>query len=110
MWLLTTRGFYSVVLNREDPDLVLVRARLEDDLLALRDLAPGIEPWYDPDADYPWRAELPHDEWTSVAAALADEIDYGNFKDEITELQGRRRAYVYAGVWETLRELEPGPR
>jgi hypothetical protein len=110
MWLLTTRGFYSVVLHREDSALVLVRARLEDDLLALRDLAPGIAPWYDPDADYPWRAELPHDEWAIVVAGLAREIDYDNFKNEIAEQQGRRRAYVYAGVWETLRELETGPR
>ena len=110
MWLLTTRGFYSVVEHGDDPSLLLVCARLEEDLLALRDLAPGIDPWYDPDADYPWRAELPRDEWAIVAATLAREIDYGNFKHEIAELQGRQRAYVYAGVWETLRELESGPR
>ena len=99
-----------MVEHRDDPSLFLVRARVEDDLLALRDLAPGIDPWYDRDADYPWRAELPRDEWCTVAAALSSEIDYGNFKDEIAELQGRRRAYVYSGVWETLRELETDPR
>jgi hypothetical protein len=74
VWLLTTRGLYSVVAHRDDPALVLVRARVEADLLALRDLTPGIEPWHDPRSEYPWRAELPRDEWVRVAAALAEEV------------------------------------
>jgi hypothetical protein len=106
MWLLTTRGFYSVVLHREDPSLLLVRSRVEGDLLALRDLAPGIEPWYDPEADYPWRAEVPRDEWSHVAARLAAEIDYPNFKHAVASWQGHDRASVYAGVWDALRGLE----
>ena len=86
MWLLTTRGFYSVVLHREDPLLLLVRSREESDLLALRDLAPGIEPCYDPDADYPWGAEVPREEWSFVMSSLAREIDYPSFKDPLREL------------------------
>ena len=110
MWLLTTRGFYSVVADRDDASLVLVRSRVEDDLLALRDLAPGIDPWHDPDADYPWRAVVPRDEWAAVVAALAAEIDYDNFKGAVAARQGHERAWVYAGVWSELRALETGPR
>jgi hypothetical protein len=36
MWLVTTQGFYSVVAHRGDPDRVLVRARVREDLEALR--------------------------------------------------------------------------
>ena len=32
MWLVTTRGFYSVVENHHDPDELLVRARVREDL------------------------------------------------------------------------------
>ncbi|MCP9491271.1 MAG: hypothetical protein MSC31_15550 [Solirubrobacteraceae bacterium MAG38_C4-C5] len=32
MWLLTPRGFYSVVANHDDPETVLVRARVREDL------------------------------------------------------------------------------
>src|SRR3954465_268323 len=110
MWLLTTPGFYSVVAHRDDPALGLVRARVEDALLALRELAPGIDPWFDPLADYPWRAELPRDEWARVAAALACEIDYGNFKTAVAAVQGHERAGLYALVWDDLRQLETGPR
>src|SRR3954471_19209671 len=110
MWLLTTRGFYSVVARRDDPSLVLVRARVQDDLEALRDLAPSLDPWYDPTRDYPWRAELPRDEWAGVAAALAREIDYGNFKNAVAAFQGHDRADLYALVWDDLRRLETGPR
>jgi hypothetical protein len=110
MWVFTTRGFFSVVAHRDDPDLVLVRARVQDDLLALRDLAPGIAPWLDPSADYAWRAEMPRDEWSRVIAALANEIDYGNFKDAVAAWQGYERARLYTEVWFVMRGLETGPR
>jgi hypothetical protein len=106
MWVLTTRGFFSVVAHRDDPSLVLVRARVEDDLLSLRDHAPGIEPWSEGGSDYPWRAELPRDEWARVAATLAGEIDYDNFKNAIADRQGYARAGVYGEVWAVLRQLE----
>jgi hypothetical protein len=110
MWLLTTRGFYSVVTHPEDPELVLVRARVEDDLRALRDIAPGLEPWHDPQADYAWRAEMPRDEWAATAAALAEEIDYRNFKAAVAVRQGAGRARLYSRVWEELRRLQRGDR
>ena len=110
MWLLTTRGFYSVVADLDDPGGLLVRARVEDDLLALRDLLPAIDPWLDRAADYPWRAKVSREDWAPVVAALAAEIDYRNFKNAVADRQGRERAWIYSHVWEALRELETGPR
>src|SRR2546430_6376685 len=36
MWLITTQGFYSVVAHRDQPDMLLVRARTSDDTAALK--------------------------------------------------------------------------
>ena len=40
MWLLTTRGFFSVVAHRNEPDAVLVRARARIDLAYTRIASP----------------------------------------------------------------------
>lgn len=108
MWLITTRGFFSVVAHRDDADSVLVRARVRSDLESLAELVPGIEIEHTPRADYEWRASMPRSEWERVAAALAAEVDYPNFKNAVAELQGKTRASLYAEVWLTLRRLQGG--
>ena len=35
MWLMTTRGFFSVVAHNADPDRVLIRARCRGDIDAV---------------------------------------------------------------------------
>ena len=110
MWLLTTRGFYSVVANRHDPELVLVRTRVRDDLEGLRDLVPELEIEHTPRADYEWRAAVRRPAWTAVVCSLAAGIDYGNFKDAVAHAQGLDRASLYAIVWATLRDLQSPPR
>ena len=37
MWLMTARGFYSVVEHRDDADRLIVRARCQTDIAALRE-------------------------------------------------------------------------
>lgn len=37
MWLMTTRGFYSVVEQRDDANRLIVRARCQADIEALRE-------------------------------------------------------------------------
>ena len=56
MWLITTQGFYSVVAHRRDPDKLIVRGRVREDLEALREQIPELRVFSDPDADYRWRA------------------------------------------------------
>lgn len=106
MWLVTTRGFYSIVEDFHDRDRLLVRARVREDLEALADLVPGLEVEETPDRDYRFRASVTREVWASAAAQLAREIDYPNFKNAVAERQGVDRAHVYGDVWATLLELQ----
>ena len=106
MWLITTQGFYSVVAHRDDPDQLLVRARVRDDLKALREQIPGIELTETPEADYRWRAEVSRDKWQSALVALGEDIDYDNFKNAVGEQQGWVRESVYHRVWDALFTLQ----
>ncbi len=106
MWLLTTQGFYSVVADRDDDRHVLVRTRTRADLEALSRQIPDLEIEETPDADYRWRARVFAFEWVAVAAQLAHEVDYPNFKNAVAERQGVRRASLYSSVWDTLRRLQ----
>ena len=106
MWVLTPRGFFSVVEDRDDAAFVLVRARVASDLDALAEILPELYAWHDPRADYPWRARVARSEWAYALGVMAGELDYDNFKDAVAERQGARRAALYGRVWAALRELE----
>ena len=106
MWLVTTRGFYSVVEDFHDRDRLLVRARVREDLVALADLVPELEGEETPERDYRFRASVPRDVWSAAAAQLVRQIDYPNFKNAVAARQGVDRAHVYGDVWATLLELQ----
>lgn len=106
MWLLTVQGFYSVVAHRDDPDMLLVRARARDDIEALREQIPALEPFEDPGADYRHRAVVSRAEWVAALAQLVAAVDYDNFKDAVAARQGGARSGLYGRVWSTLRGLQ----
>lgn len=106
MWLVTTQGFYSVVAHRERPGRLLIRARVREDLEALRAQIPEIAPYEDREADYRWRAEVSVEEWRDALIVLARGIDYDNFKDAVAERQGFEREAVYHRVWSELLRLQ----
>lgn len=111
MWLVTTQGFYSAVAHRNQPDNLLIRARVRRDLTALEKQLPeaGVKGriFEDSTADYPYRIILSREEWAIVVARLATSIDYANFKDAVKERQGKKRANTYMNVWTALLRLEP---
>ena len=106
MWVMTTQGFYSAVAHRDEPENVIVRARTRDDIEALREQIPDIEPFEDPSADYRHRAIVSKAEWVAALADLAAEIDYDNFKNAVARAQGAERSHVYGAVWSTLLPLQ----
>ena len=100
MWLFTNRGFYSVVADTENPDMLLVRARLRGDLERLGTLLPERPVVTESrDRDYRWRMRVPFALWPAVMGQLAAEITYPNFKSEVKKRQGRGRADLYGAVW-----------
>ena len=106
MWLLTPRGFFSVVQDHANADRLLVRARAGADLKRLRELIPGLELLHGLGTDYPWRAWVAREDWARALAAMCAEIDYGNFKNAVADRQGGLRASIYGEVWGTLHALE----
>ncbi len=106
MWLFTTQGFYSVVAHRDDPETLIVRARTREDIEALGEQIPDIEPFENGDADYRHRAYVSRSEWLAAVAQLTAEIDYDNFKSEVAREQGYERARVYGHVWGELLGLQ----
>ena len=106
MWLLTTQGFYSVVAHRDDHDKLLVRSRTLEDIEALREQIPTLEPFEESDADYRHRAVVSRAEWLVALAQLVTELDYDNFKSAVAEHQSSQRAALYGVLWSELRRLQ----
>jgi len=55
MWIYLTEGSFSIVAHRDKPDHLLVRSRQPD---AIERAFPNEEMYFDPDADYPYRADI----------------------------------------------------
>lgn len=49
--------------------------------------------------DYPWRAYLTVDEWAVIMAAVADDLDYRNFKSWCHANADHSRAWLAHEVW-----------
>jgi hypothetical protein len=122
MWLVTKKGFFSVVEHRDDVNTVLVRARDRKDLEWLCEIADDVRRQdgreaigfederilMDESADYLWRLIVPRIAWCEVAMRLMiAEIDYPNFKSAVEDKQ---RASLYMRVWSTLLSIQPVKR
>ena len=121
MWSFTETGFHSVVAydpsrddaglelptDAEPDDLLLVRARAEEDLTNLLEVLelPASRAAATPRADYPWRAALSRDEWSRFLATETERLDYSNFKSRVGQLSGSHRHDVYLRVWSAMRGL-----
>jgi hypothetical protein len=106
MWLMTSIGFYSVVAYGGHPDTLLVRARVREDLEALRrGYLPDLEIVEGGGTDYQYRAMVSRGEWEHAVSGIAADIDYPNFKQAVAQCQGSHRARIYARIWMVLHEL-----
>lgn len=112
MWLFTPKGFYSVVQKRQDRagDTLTIRTRNRADIDALKEYFPDAKPFRVKASDYAWRIRVPRQEWAAAVARMALEVDYSNFKDRVTEVQGHKRHAVYLRVWSALLTLRDTPR
>jgi hypothetical protein len=110
MWLFIRQGFYSVVRDKADARLIQVRARIEDDLEGLtgfvRNKVGAELPTIisTPNADYAYRVVVAEALWVKIASALANDIDYANFKDEVHGEDDRDAAYMK--IWSAMNDLQ----
>jgi hypothetical protein len=110
MWLFTRYGFYSVTVSKKEPHKMQIRARAEQDLERLVELA-GKYGWSanlgeiieTPQADYRYRLICSPKIWQDLAGVLAAEIDYSNFKNEITDPVRHR---IYEQVWHAMLNVQ----
>lgn len=120
MWLQTKIGFYSVVEHDDDVQTVLIRARSRTDLENLCDVADAVRRDYaegealgidhkaiqfTPNADYHYRIICPRVSWMEVSLRLMTEIDYGNFKNAVSE-RDPDRSHLYHSVWNVLYSIQ----
>jgi hypothetical protein len=103
MWIFSRRGFYSVVEHKDNPNLILVRARREQDLV---NLVQKYELPYQitehPDYDYRWRLVIDRLTWRELAFELMVEIDYPNFKSKLAQTDQLDKLPMLLGFWEEL--------
>ncbi len=122
MWIVCKHGFFSAVCARQgdgnhgqpiDTNLLMVRARVRGHLEALKARFPellGTCPIREfAGADYAFRVFVAKAVWSQVLTALAEEVDYDNFKSEVSRSQGSAGAtYVKAlhDVWSVMVKLQ----
>ena len=111
MWLFTRDGFVSAVQHRDDPDLLLVRARVASHLWRLCEYNGG-DPVYDvietPRADYRFRITVHKNIAAQFVASEIQAIDYDNFKASLPHLNAKHQAYADAcsKVWSAMLRLQ----
>jgi len=122
MWIFTKHGFYSAVCAREgdgsrhqpvDRDTIMVRARKIEHLDALKTRFPdllGRAVIQESHAtDYAFRIFVDASVWSRILAALGDDVDYDNFKSEVSRHGNEPdRDYEHAlhEVWSVMRRLQ----
>lgn len=107
MWIAMLDGFFSVVEFAEDPTKVVVRARVREDLVALRRWVPTLGSIYaGKGTDYPFRCFVTKTEFAQgLAAAVTEGLSYGNYKSAV-HARDPKRAAVLSQAWSALRRLE----
>ena len=115
MGIFTTKGFFSVVEEENDPDQVLIRSRLKKDIQSLKRLfnALGLKTEgiiVNARSDYKYRFMADRMDWILVMTRLMLDLNYRNFKDAVYKVDSREfrdnRHEAYFQVWTTMRKLQ----
>jgi hypothetical protein len=94
MWLFTRHAFLSIIQHRDQPDMLMVRARVKGDI---EHYFPDASVIRLDDADYLYRAVIPRKAVVAVMAKAVEQIDYDKFKPAVED---KRREVYYFSVWD----------
>jgi hypothetical protein len=100
MWLCTSSAFLSVVADRNNKNLLLVRARVAGHI---ETVFPKAEVFTNDGADYLYRALISRAEVGRAISAEVRGIDYDNFKRSVTN-QALHDCYL--GFWSLMHKLQ----
>lgn len=92
MWIFHTEGLLSIVEDRNDKKLLMVRARRPEHITKV---FPHANPIHTPNADYHWRITAPRGQVQATIIQMLGNIDYDNFKDAANPTLKS----VYSNVW-----------
>jgi hypothetical protein len=118
MWLFTTRGFLSIVQNKDNPDLLHVRARVKEDIDTFAELVWGlmqpeektesIEVSRTDYGDYLYRFDAPREAVARAVQSIVGGIDYTNFKASVEDTTKTHdsRVQAYFKVWNAMSHLQ----
>ena len=106
MWLFTRYGFFSVV-QKEDSDVLTIRAQVKSDLDRLRRyvLPTLAQATSHGGTNYPWRATAGKADFGEAAKRMAEDISYAGFTDEVALSLGKNRAHRIGNVWTPLADM-----
>lgn len=111
MWIASELGFFSVVVDRQQPGALLVRARSRQDLERLC-LSGGFYAGnirVTSHADYLYKMTLDRSEVVRVLSLLVQGLEYGNFKGHTAKTLGVHRADIYHDAWAAFLRIQTEP-
>ena len=98
MWICLNNSFLSVVEDRESESELLIRARRKQDIdvvaALLQDGSNRVE--HTPKNDYQYRIRASRGELKLLMSLMIDNINYGNFKNSVTD---DKLHTMYGRVW-----------
>lgn len=98
MWVFLNNAFLSIVQDKNDPDRLMVRARLRGDLERVFPYRAN-EVSETPIADYRFRMSVERDEVQLMVDRAVRDITYTNFKKSVPETS---RHNTYLRVWNEM--------
>lgn len=111
MWIASTKGWFSVVIDNQRPGRMLVRARCRQDIANLyeanKDLASIEKPTSDESRDYRYRMSVDCEDWLRLAERLAAGVDYSNFKSAVAKQPTQQnKTEAYHQVWAIMHHVQ----
>jgi hypothetical protein len=109
MWIASKIGWFSIVVDVQREDRMLIRARADISNLfyANQDLPSLERPTSDESRDYRWRMSIGRADWVQLAARLAEAVDYSNFKNAVHDQPDQgNKGRAYLRIWHVMHEVQ----
>ena len=113
--MFTTKGFFSIVEHKKDPNLVVIRARVRKDIESIKMLFEELgfevsDVEENVSFDYRYRVLAGRSDWASVTVQLITDVGYTNFKNAVYETDSPeikdKRHEAYLDIWAIMHELQ----